>query len=406
MREDEDSPNRDGSRPPAVLVVDDLPANLKLVGAVLQHLACQVVFASSGDEALAFLEEGEFAVLLLDVQMPEMDGYELAQRVRKNPKTRELPIIFLTASRGDEGSVLRGYDSGAVDFLLKPVDATILRSKVQIFLDLHASQRRLERAYADLKATQARLIQSAKMASLGELVAGVAHEINNPLAFVLSHLVTAKKSLLRAEGLLGATLPSAAKVEWDRATERLREMGVGLERIRDLVLKLRVFSRLDEGEWHAVSIRESVESALMIAGHRLEGRIAVHVEFGVPDVIECYPSLLNQALLNVLMNAVDAIEGTGKISIHTSVVGNLYAIRIADTGPGIPAQLKDRVLDPFFTTKAPGHGTGLGLSITHSIMQKHGGRIEFDCPPDGGTVVTLTLPSSNPSSPIPPKGRT
>jgi two-component system, NtrC family, sensor kinase len=406
MTEDEDSRNHEGPRLPAVLVVDDLPANLKLVAAVLQDLACQVVLASSGGEALTCLEQGEFAVLLLDVQMPEMDGYELARRVRKNPRTQSVPIIFLTAGRADDAGILRGYDSGAVDFLFKPVDATILRSKVQIFLDLRASQLRLELAYADLKATQARLVQSAKMASLGELVAGVAHEINNPLAFVLSHLVTAKKSLLRAEGLLGATLAPLAKVEWDRATERLHEMGVGLERIRDLVLKLRVFSRLDEGDWHAVSVRESVESVLMIAGHRLQGRITVHLDFGAPDVIECYPSLLNQALLNVVVNAADAIVGAGTLSIRTGATGPLYTICITDSGPGIPAPLKDRVLEPFFTTKAPGHGTGLGLSITHSIMQKHGGTIELDCPPGGGTTVTLTLPCASRSSPIPPGVRT
>jgi len=405
MTDDEVRPSSSRSRLPAVLVVDDVPSNLKLAEAVLAPLACQVVLAGSGVEALARLDEGEFAVLLLDVQMPEMDGYELAQRVRQQQRTREVPIIFLTAAKPDDGSVLRGYGSGAVDFLFKPVNPTVLRSKVQIFLDLYASQRRLEHAYADLKATQARLVQSAKMASLGELVAGVAHEINNPLAFVLSHLETAKKALQKAADP-ETTFSPAARAEWERATARLREMGVGLQRIRDLVLKLRVFSRLDEGAWQAISVRESVESVLMILGHRLQDRIAVDLHFGSPDVIECYPSLLNQALLNVLANAADAIEGTGTVSIHTGATGPVYAIRIVDTGSGIPAALKERVLEPFFTTKAPGQGTGLGLSITHSIMRKHGGALELDCPPGGGTTVTLTLPCSNGGAPAPPAAGT
>jgi two-component system NtrC family sensor kinase len=293
----------------------------------------------------------------------------------------------------DERNVLRGYGSGAVDFLFKPVNPTILRSKVRVFLELYASQRRLLRAYEDLKATQAQLIQSAKMASLGELVAGIAHEINNPLAFALSHLETAKQRLHKAESEFGATVTPTARADWDRATTRLREMGVGLERIRDLVLKLRVFSRLDEGERKAVSVRESVESVLMILGHRLEGRITVHGNFGEPDVVECYPGLLNQALLNVLVNAVDAIDGLGEVTIDTGASGGSYAIRIADTGTGIPPAVMSRVLEPFFTTKPPGQGTGLGLSITYSIMQKHGGTLELSCPAGGGTTVTLSFPS-------------
>jgi two-component system, NtrC family, sensor kinase len=381
---------------PAVLVVDDLPANLKLVAAILRNLECEVVLAGSGREGLALLQNGDFAVLLLDVQMPELDGYEVAQRARSDPRTRDVPIIFLTAGKADDVNILRGYGSGAVDFLFKPVDATILCSKVRVFLELHSSQRRLEHAYADLKATQARLVQSAKMASLGELVAGVAHEINNPLAFVLSHLATVQKSLLKAEALPGTTIPAAAKVEWDRAMDRLREMGLGLERIRELVLKLRTFSRLDEGEWQAVSMRESVESVLLIIGHRLQDRITLELDFGSPDRVECYPSLLNQALLNVLVNAADAIEGAGTLSIHTGGAGSQYTIRIADSGPGIPPALRERVLEPFFTTKAPGHGTGLGLSITHSIMRKHQGTIELDCPPSGGTTVTLSFPVARP----------
>jgi two-component system NtrC family sensor kinase len=393
----EDLPNHDAARLPAVLVVDDLPTNLKLVQAMLEPLACEVVLANTGHEALTLLEHREFAVILLDVRMPDIDGYDVAQRARQNTRTQDVPIIFLTASRSDDRTVLRGYGSGAVDVLFKPVDATILRSKVKIFLDLHAGQLRLEHAYANLKATQAQLVHSAKMASLGELVAGVAHEINNPLAFALSHLETVKKALVKVQEFPATTLAPGAKVEWDRATVRLHEMGIGLERIRDLVLKLRVFSRLDEGERNVVSIRESIESVLLIIGHRLHGRISVHRDFGSPDVVDCYPSLLNQALLNVLANAADAVEGPGTVSIHTGAAGSLYVIRITDSGPGIPASLKQRVFEPFFTTKEPGQGTGLGLSITHSIMRKHGGAIELDCPPGGGTTVTLTFPCSSES---------
>ncbi|HSU40068.1 MAG TPA: response regulator [Polyangiaceae bacterium] len=389
---EDDSRGHARSRQPKVLVVDDLPANLKLVEDVLEPLECQVVLASSGRKALSLVERDEFAVLLLDVQMPEMNGYELAQQLRSDPKAAAVPIMFLTATSRDDRNVLRGYGSGAVDFLFKPVDARILRSKVQVFLDLYASQRRLAEAYAELKATQVQLIQSAKMASLGELVAGIAHEINNPLAFALSHLETVKRSLGKAEGELDISVSPVARAEWDRATARLQEIGFGLDRIRELVLKLRVFSRLDEGEWKAVSIRESVESVLMILQHRLVSGISVRTDFGTPDEIECYPSLLNQALLNVLANAIEALPATGTVTVQTGGTADAYEICIADTGPGIAPLLMDRVFEPFFTTKPPGQGTGLGLSITYSIMQKHGGMLALDCPPEGGTKVRLTLP--------------
>ena len=196
-----------GASRSSVLVVDDIEANLVAMEALLDDLGCDVVRANSGNKALALLLKREFAVLLLDVQMPQMDGFEVARHVRMNPLTREVPIIFLTAAHTSEDYVLRGYGSGAVDFLLKPVDATILRSKVRVFLDLDSSRRQIaaaknelehknlaladlaeanaalarqyrdahdgrERAYQELQTTHAQLVQSAKMASLCELVSG------------------------------------------------------------------------------------------------------------------------------------------------------------------------------------------------------------------------------------------
>src|SRR4051812_26164649 len=216
--------------PPAVLIVDDIEANLVVLRALLEDVHCTVTSASSGTQALRALLKQEFAVLLLDVQMPEMDGYEVARHVRMNPATRDVPIIFLTAAHDSPENVARGYGSGAVDFLFKPLDSTVLLSKVRIFLELYSARQKLaeanqkleaknaelralaeaeaaaatslrraneelQLAYRELQSTQTQLVQSAKMASLGELVAGVAHEINNPLAFVLSHLETTRKSL-------------------------------------------------------------------------------------------------------------------------------------------------------------------------------------------------------------------
>jgi len=412
---------------PAVLVVDDVEANLVVLRALLDHIECRVVSATSGTQALRALLRNEFAVMLLDVQMPEMDGYEVARHARMHPATREVPIIFLTAAHGSDDHVARGYGSGAVDFLLKPIDGDVLLSKVRIFLELFAGRKKLHRvnraleaknrelsslaeaeasaarelrqanerlqaAYGELQATQSQLVQSAKMASLGELVAGVAHEINNPLAFVMSHLDTTRKSLGQFRADLTEPVSERAEEQWSRAQSRLAESATGLGRIRDLVVKLRTFSRLDEGERKLVSMAECVDSVITILGHRLKDRISVEIELRPPDMVDCFPSLLNQVLLNLVANSIDAIEGEGRIALSAGAEGSDFVIRVADSGPGIPVEVRDRVLEPFFTTKPVGQGTGLGLSIAYSIMKKHRGSLELGDAPGGGTLATLRFP--------------
>jgi two-component system, NtrC family, sensor kinase len=415
---------------PAVLVVDDVEANLVALRALLDGMECEVVVAKSGNEALRQLLKREFAVILLDVQMPEMDGYEVAHHARENPTTRDVPIIFLTAAHHSEDNVLRGYGSGAVDFLFKPIDPPILRSKVRVFLELYTQRRQiadakaalersnielqlladsnaalaekfrtaneeLEKAYRELQTTQAQLIQSAKMASLGELVAGVAHEINNPLSFATSHLDTTRRIFQKIEPECQKALSEANLASWTRADSRLREMATGLERIAELVVKLRTFSRLDEGERKKVSIRECVESVLMILAHRMGNRIRVETRLGEPDRIDCFAGLLNQALLNLVSNAIDAIEGEGQVTVASGAEGDVFSITVSDTGHGIPDDLRERVLEPFFTTKPVGQGTGLGLSITYSIVRKHGGTLELSRRDGGGTVAAIRLPMTS-----------
>lgn len=257
----------------------------------------------------------------------------------------------------------------------------------------------LQGAYSELQAKQVQLIQSAKMASLGELVAGIAHELNNPLAFVVSHLDTVQRDLAQVRAQIPDELIAASLHNWKRAGSRLEEMGSGLTRIRDLVAKLRTFSRLDEGEQKVVSVRECMESMLTILQHRLKDRIAVDASFGEPDALECFPALLTQAMMNLVANAIDAIEGPGTIWISTGADADRFVISIADNGSGIPAGIQGRVLEPFFTTKPVGQGTGLGLSITHSIVQRHAGTLELSPRPGGGTIATIRVPLLAPSRP-------
>jgi two-component system, NtrC family, sensor kinase len=250
----------------------------------------------------------------------------------------------------------------------------------------------LNEAYAALQAKQLQLIQSAKMASLGELVAGIAHEVNNPLAFVISHLATAAKSLELVQSELGHAAPVGVLEQLQRAQVRILESANGAKRIADLVLNLRTFSRIDEGERKLASISESVASVLKILEHRHHGRVTVETHFGYPDMVECFPSSLNQAIMNLVSNAIDAVAPGGIIGINTGADGDSYVIVVSDNGPGIPEALRERVFDPFFTTKPVGQGTGLGLSISYSIMRAHGGSLDLSPRPSGGTSATIRFP--------------
>lgn len=392
----------------AVLVVDDVEANLVAMSALLESTGAELVLVRSGQEALRQLLRRQFAVMLLDVQMPGMDGYEVARHARSNVATRDVPIIFLTASDSSDENVARGYGSGAVDYLIKPINAVILRSKLQVFLELHRGRRELHdaktsleqanrvlrQAYADLQSTQAQLVQSAKMASLGQLVAGVAHEINNPLSFVSAHLETVQGCLAAVARALPDPLPTAAQPPWDRANARLAEMAMGVNRMRDLVLKLRTFSRLDEGERSVVSLEECLDSVLTILTHRTHG-VDVKLDYCDVDEIDCYAGTLNQALLNVISNALDAVADAEErvVSITTRAEDGWLTISVRDSGPGLAKGASERLFEPFFTTKPPGSGTGLGLSITYSIVKKHGGTFTLENAEGGGALATIRIPT-------------
>jgi two-component system NtrC family sensor kinase len=302
-----------------------------------------------------------------------------------------VPVILVSARAGEEAR-LAGLETGADDYLVKPFAAREVVTRVRTHVEM-ARVRKL--AYEELKQTQAQLIQAAKLASLGELVAGIAHEINNPLAYALAHLETIERCLHGAEEALPKPLPEPASVPWKRAFSRLRETHAGLGRIQELVSKLRTFARLDEGERKRASVSESVAAVLTIVGHRLGERITVETRLGEPDEVDCYPALLNQALLNLLTNAIDAIEmagGHGAITISSGVRDGTFELLISDTGCGVPEAARARVFDPFFTTKPIGQGMGLGLSITHGIATRHGGGVELSPRAGGGTVAAFRFP--------------
>jgi signal transduction histidine kinase len=387
-----------------ILVADDNADMREYVARLLSpHWTVQVV--ADGRAALDAARAAPPDLVLSDMMMPGMDGASLLHELRADPRTNTVPVILISARAGEEAR-LEGLETGADDYLIKPFAARELLTRVNTHLEMARVRRH---AYDQLAAAQAQLVQSAKMASLGQLVAGIAHEINNPLAFALSHLSTVERSLAEVQAKLERELAAGPQTAWQRARARAAEMRGGLERIQDLVLKLRTFSRLDEGERKPASIRESIASALTILNHRLENRVQVETHFGEPDVIPCYAGLLNQAIMNLLTNAIDAIDAAGggrddddgqkkrgKIVVASRAEGDRFVISIEDTGPGIPEHLREQVFNPFFTTKPIGEGTGLGLSITYSIVAKHGGHVALEPGEAGGTRAVIALPLTAP----------
>ncbi len=273
-------------------------------------------------------------------------------------------------------------------------------------------------AHEALKNTQSRMVQTEKMASLGHLVAGVAHEINNPLSFVSNNVAVLERDLKDLLGLielyrqgeadLTKSQPELVQkiIDLDeridlnyslsnlpRLIDRTRE---GLRRIERIVKELRLFARVDEGDWNEVDLNPGIESTInIIKGYARKRGVRVVMDLGALPTIRCRAARIHQVIVNLLTNAIDACaENTGVVTVHTQPEPEAMGIRIdiEDNGCGIDAAIRERIFDPFFTTKPVGQGTGLGLSISYGIIEEHDGRIEVHSTPGHGSCFTIHLP--------------
>ncbi|ALF55768.1 histidine kinase [Nostoc piscinale CENA21] len=303
--------------------------------------------------------------------------------------------------------------------------STDITERKQAVLQLQQQAQNLKNTLLELQRTQSQLIQSEKMSSLGNMVAGVAHEINNPVNFIHANLIPASEytqDLLRLVELYQQHFPEPpAEIQAEIShidleflktdlVKLLQSMQVGTQRIREIVLSLRNFSRLDEAEFKQVNIHEGIESTLMILHNRLKCKpnhpeIIVTKEYSKLPLIECYPGQLNQVFMNILSNAIDALDEAfvgeqGQILIRTEVVNsNRIAIRISDNGLGITQPVLAKLFDPFFTTKDVGKGTGLGLSISYQIVvDRHGGKLYCNSVPKQGAEFVIEIPITQPQS--------
>ena len=418
-----------------ILVVDDNPTNIQVLFDVLTESGYDVAVAKSGESALNRLQSHLPDLILLDVMMPGIDGFEACRRLKANEYTKDIPVIFMTAL-SDSVDKVQGLSLGAVDYITKPIQHEEVLARIRIHLQLRNLNRSLEHQVAErtselnqalnyLKQSQVQLVQSEKMSMLGQLVAGVAHEINNPVNFIYGNLnpaTTYVQDLMDLVELFCEDFPGLTPRIQDHMAEidfefmkgdlprLLSSMKVGADRIRQIVLSLRSFSRLDEADMKRVDLHECIDSTLMILQHRLKAKpedVAIELvkEYGHVPMIECYPSQLNQVFMNLLCNSMDALEKETAIQepskahfplirIQTGCVGSdRVFIKISDNGPGMSEDVRSRIFDAFFTTKPAGKGTGLGLSISHQIIvEKHQGQLLCDSTPGHGAEFTIEIP--------------
>lgn len=277
-------------------------------------------------------------------------------------------------------------------------------------LEVRSSE--LENAYSELKATQAQILQREKMASIGQLAAGVAHEINNPMGFITSNLGTLDKYIHKFTDYIDAQTQALASFESEEVTARLKdirkklkldyvledigklieESQEGADRVKKIVQNLKTFSRVDQAEYKPADINECIESTLNIVWNELKYKTTVEKEYGELPLIKCYPQQLNQVFMNLLVNGAQAIEKQGTIRIKTWTGDGSVNILISDTGSGIPEDKLSKIFDPFFTTKPVGQGTGLGLSIAYDIIKKHKGEISVESEVGKGTIFNIKIP--------------
>jgi signal transduction histidine kinase len=386
-----------------------------LLQSFLEKWGHQVIPAPNGAEAWRLFEGQDFPIVISDWVMPEMDGLELIRRIRACPRVGYVYIILLT-SKSQKEDVIKGMEAGADDFLTKPFDRDELRVRLRASERILQLEQTLAKQNEDLRQAQASMIQHEKLASLGQLAAGVAHEINNPLAYVTNNLAVIRRDGLAVLKLLNKYCEgraSLAQVEPHLTEEtarieqeidlpyiqenlgRMFETSLkGLLRVRDIVRNLRDFAHLDEAEFKEIDINASLETTLEILRYELKQKaITLEKRFQeIPQVLG-HPGKINQVFLNLLMNAIQACTTEGRIEVRTGAESDKAAvIEVADNGGGIQAEHLPHIFEPFFTTKPLGQGTGLGLSVSYSIIRDHGGAIEVDSTVGQGSTFRVRLP--------------
>lgn len=432
-----------------ILIADDDPFCLGMIELILKQSGHDVISATNGAEALQIARSEHPELIITDALMPVMDGFELCRQCKADQSIDKIPLIICSSDYTEPQDQKLGLELGACRYLLKPASPESLNEAISELLGKEASENtaeemklddemRLLRNYNEvlfnkleakmdelkrnaaehkksedtLKNMQAQIIQQEKMASIGQLAAGVAHEINNPMGFITSNLTSLGKYAERLDTYIAAlqqsicscsghqdlgeldTLRQKLKVDYiiSDMTQLIEESLDGANRVRRIVQDLKSFSRLDQAEETRINLNDCLETTINIAWNELKYIATLERQFGdIPELI-CNPQQLNQVFLNLLVNAAQAMEQHGVITVRTWADNDSVFVSVSDTGRGMSREVKEKIFDPFFTTKAAGKGTGLGLSISAEIIRKHNGEITVESEPGKGTTFTVRLP--------------
>jgi len=418
-----------------ILIAEDDFVSRLLVKKAVTKIGHEVIVAENGKQAWEAFLAHEPDMVISDWMMPEMDGLELCKKIRNAGKKSYSYIILLTA-KDKTTDLVDVFDAGADDYIIKPFKPDELRSRIksgeriailesqhhELQENLAIKNIKLDEALQNLKATQAQAMQSEKMASIGQLAAGVAHEINNPIGFVGSNLEALSDYLKDYNTLLGhyqAMADALGKAGADKMAstvkshleeihkfekdieiaylkedipDLLKDCIEGTSRVGKIVADLKNFAHPGNDKQMLMDINKGLESTLNVVANELKYKAIVTKEFGEIPLVEAWPQKLNQVFMNILVNSTQAILEKGEIRIHTFVEGGDVKIAISDTGSGIPPDNLSKIFDPFFTTKAVGTGTGLGMNIAYNIVKEHKGHIEVKSEMGKGSCFTITLP--------------
>jgi len=467
-----------------VLLAEDSPTQAERLKYTLERHGYRVTSTINGRLALEAARARKPTLVISDVIMPEMNGYELCRSIKTDPALADVPVILVT-TLADPQDVIRGLECRADNFIIKPYDERYLLSRIQFVLQnerirepgpasagvdiffngqqhtitadrlqilnlllstyeaaiqrnqeltatkdelrtanvsLESTNQELAQAIAserqslvELKNAQGKLIQAEKLASLGQMVAGVAHEINNPLSFISNNMWVFQRDfqslkqlvdMYRGEDKLILEQDQPASIKLKELSERmdldytltnlndlLGRSRDGLKRIEQIVQHLRDFARMDEGELQEADVNEGIQSAVsIIVGRAKIKQVTLDLHLSKLPPLACYPTKISQVVMSLISNAIDASQPGGVVTISSRTNGDAVEIEVADNGTGIDPAIRNRIFDPFFTTKAIGQGMGLGLSISYAIVDGHHGSITVDSTPGKGSRFIVRLP--------------
>lgn len=415
-----------------LMVVDDRKINLSYVDRILKNAFpdLAIYLHEEPGQALKHLRKEPIDVLLLDIMMPDISGIDVLTYVRSHHEWDKMQVIMITAVNDDE-TFKECFELGANDYIKKPVTQVELVARVKNAMKIVDSQRKLtsllegikdhnkelRQMYQQLQVAHKQLIQSEKLAAIGQLAAGVAHEINNPIGYVSSNLETLTnyvKKIQRFMTVCQSQIGSKDTESLERVfqeekmafvledlEELVSETREGISRVAEIVSTLRNFAHgSEDGEKSWVSMNDVVKQTMMMLQN--EAKYVANVTFDETEEVEalCHKGQMNQVVMNVLYNAIQAVTPQsetkrGEIQIQLRKNNNQVHLTIEDNGPGIDPRHRDRLFDPFFTTKEVGKGTGLGLSISYDIIvNKHRGTLSVENLPEGGARFLVTIPTA------------